>query len=197
MGAPGWLSGLSIRLGWLSVSAQVMISGSWDGDPSQAESSAWSPLETLSSPSAPPPLAHSQACTLSVSLKLINKNKIFKVKHKCIKTPSNSTPGCISKEKGDIHPHEKKFFFLKESTWREGQRIPSRFHTHHTEPNAGLTWDHDLSQNQESDTQTTLNYPGISHTKTFKDVHSYIIHITQKVETTQMTINNKQNMVAP
>ena len=40
--APGWLSWLS---DWLLISAQVMISGSCDGAPCWAPSSAWSLLE--------------------------------------------------------------------------------------------------------------------------------------------------------
>ena len=51
-GVPGWLSWMSVGL---LVSAEVMISGSWDGARPQAWCSAGSLLKFLSpSPSAPP-----------------------------------------------------------------------------------------------------------------------------------------------
>ena len=47
VGAPGWLSQLSIALLFL---AQVMISGSWDGAPCWALCWAWSLFRILSLP---------------------------------------------------------------------------------------------------------------------------------------------------
>ena len=52
MGAPGWLSWLSV---WLLISAQVMISGSWDRAPHRALPWAWTLLGILSLPPSPFP----------------------------------------------------------------------------------------------------------------------------------------------
>jgi len=67
MGAPEWLSQLSV---WLSVLAQVVVSGSWDGAPRRALCSAQGLLVPL------PLLLPLSLLSLSLSLRQINK--IFK-----------------------------------------------------------------------------------------------------------------------
>ena len=72
LGVSGWLSRLSVRL---LISAQVMISGSWDPalppGSTLGEESAGDSLP----PFAPAPLAHVHTCTLSLS-NLFLKNEL-------------------------------------------------------------------------------------------------------------------------
>ena len=73
-GAPGWCSKLSI---WLLISAQLMISGSWDWALHWALSWAQSLLKILSPSPSVPPLPHSWAHSLflSLCLSLLKKEK--------------------------------------------------------------------------------------------------------------------------
>ena len=74
IGAPGWLSRLSIRI---LISAQAVISWLWDRAPHQALHWAWSLLGILSpSPSAPPSVCSCVcASALSLNKKINLKNK--------------------------------------------------------------------------------------------------------------------------
>ena len=65
VGAPGWLSWLSIQL---LISVQVMISPSWDGAPGCALCWAWSLLKILF-------LCPSPACTYALSHSLSKEKK--------------------------------------------------------------------------------------------------------------------------